>query len=196
MTKANRAQRRKQKKKRVQPQMSFEQQLANISLKNMKPYIDEQVRGAAVAIAGRVAQQVGPLMERIVVLEDILIENVDGLTKDILAEKIALKQDSREGFEQVSEVAEGDRVRMEIQVKTGEDDYDGTDRTLIDNIGLGAVLGPEIEKEVVGMTRGETKEIAFGEEKESTAKITISMISRQPKKEEEAPKEELQDANA
>jgi hypothetical protein len=185
------------KKTKARPQQSYQQTVAELTLARFKPYIQKELQGAAQAIVNQTTQQMQALFERLVCLEELLLEEIDGLTKDDLAMRVALIQDKKYGFEPQEVVEEGDRVRIDIQTKTNEDeDYTGSSKMILDKAGSGQTLGSEIEPEIIGMKSGEVKEIKFGEDKKLTARITVSMVSRLPKKEEpkevaETPKEEV-----
>jgi len=172
------------KKKRQQPQQSFQQMVSDATLAKFKPYIDSQIQGVAAALAQQQRQQMENVFLRLTVLEQVVEEKLD-ISKDELAGRVADVEDQAQGFLPVKTVEEGDRVRMEIRTKAADqDEYQGESRLMVDNVGSGQTLGPEIEKPVVGMATGEVKEIKFGKDQSMTAQVTINRVSRAPKQEE------------
>lgn len=175
--------------RQIHPQKSFDQMVAETTLQKFRPYIDQQLQGVAGALAQQQQQQFENVYLRQTVLEQIVEEKL-GITKEELANRVASVQDESLGLVPVKDVAEGDRVRIEIKTKTkDQEEFQGESRLLVDNVGSGNTLGPELEKPLVGMTTGESKEIAFGKEKAMTALVTINRVSRRPKVEEAASEE-------
>ncbi len=168
--------------RQLHPQQSFQQMVGDTTLSKVKGYIDMQLQGMGQALIQRQAQAQQQTFIRIIALEEILMEKFD-ITKDQLAARVADIQDRSEGFKVVeSGVKVGDRVRLEIKIKTAEQkDFQEPSRFMVDNAGSGDTLGKELEDAAVGMVAGETKEVKFGKDKTLTALLSVNKISRKPK---------------
>lgn len=167
---------------------SFQELLAQATLQKFAPYIQQQINYAAQGILQRQAQASANIFTRLIATEEVLMELVPGLTKERLATQVASVQDRNEGLEESLESVQiGDRVRVEIKTKTADQtEYQGTSRMLIDNIGSGATLGKELEDNIIGMAKGETREVLFGKDNSLSASITLNRVSRLTKEEAEA----------
>lgn len=184
--------------RQLHPQQSFKQMVTDATLQKFQAYIDQQVQGVAGALAQQQTKQFENIYLRQAVLEQIIEEQL-GITKDELANRVAETQDKHEGLEPVTgAVEEGDRVRLEVKTKTeDQDEFQGASRLLVDNVGSGNTLGPELEKPIVGMLAGETKEIKFGKDKSMLASVLVNKVSRRPEPEEaESETEAANDSNA
>lgn len=170
---------------------SFEQMVADATSTRLKEYIQDQIRGLAQGLMARQQQGFANSALRTVAIEELLMDKL-GVTKDDLANKVAVVQDRSEGFDPVDGAVElGDRTRLEIRTKTSEQtEYAGTSRLLVDNTGSGNTLGKELEAAVLGMKVGETREVLFGKDNSLQASITVQKVSRQPKPEPTETKEE------
>lgn len=189
--------------RQVHQTRSFEQIVADATLARLGGYIDGQINEAAQAILIRNQQAMSNLLTRLVATEEILCDKL-GLTKEDLATQVAKVQDRFEGFVEAQDaVTQGDRVRLEIKTRTADQEtFQGSSRLDVLEIGSGKTLGPDLEKAVVGMTTGETKEVKFGKDDSMIASITVNRVSRQPKEEtktestETAPQETANAADA
>jgi hypothetical protein len=180
--------------KQVHPQLSFQQLLADATLAKFSGYINEQIQALAEKLTEYQAtlqkQSTQDLMTRIVSLEEIVMQNIPTVTKEVLASQVATVEDRSEGLNQVSdgEVELNDRVRVEIKTKTTDQtDFQGSSRLRIDGVGSGSTLGKELEGSILGMKVGETKEVKFGKDGNLIASILLSRTSRAPKTESAVP---------
>ncbi len=182
---------------RQQQQQTYQQMIAGQTLKKFKPYIDEQLQGAARAIAMQQSQLLDSAFTRIRILEELLIDKFEDVTKTTLANRVAELEDQKNGLIVADEVVVGDRVRLEIRAKEVDGEYKDSTKLLVDNAGTGQTLGAALEDALVGMKTDEVKEITYGEGDKMTAELTINRISRAPvvEKVEEAVSEE-ESANA
>ncbi len=173
------------KVKQLHPQQSFQQMTADAALARVRGYIDAQMQGVGQALIQRQAQAQQSVFMRIIALEELLMEKFEGLTKDDLANRVADIQDKSEGFDLVEGAVEtGDRVRLEIQVKTEDQkEYQEASKFIVDNVGSNEVLGKELESAIIGMTAGETKEVLFGKDHSMGAILNVNKVSRKPKPE-------------
>lgn len=168
--------------RQLHPTRSFEQLVAEATQVKLGAFIEGQIAELGQNLLARQQQSLTSVMQRIIAIEEILLETVAGLTKDKLADRVATIQDRSEGFATVEDglVAIGDRVRLEIKTKTADQaEFQGSSRFQLDNTGSGATLGAELETAVVGMKVGETKEISFGENKSLVASLNVHKVSRQ-----------------
>lgn len=181
--------------RQLHPTRSFEQLVGEATQAKLSSYIDAEIQGLGQALLQRQQQGLAAMKQRIIAIEEILLETVPGLTKESLANRIADIQDRSEGFEPAeggadAVVAEGDRVRLEIQTKTADqNEYQGTSRLQVDGAGSGNTLGKELETALLGMKAGEVKEVKFGKDESLNALMSVHKVSRKPapKTETEAP---------
>ncbi len=195
-------------KKHGQQQQSFQDYMLGQTMKRFQSYIDQQVQATGQMIAQQQKETMNMFFTRLVILEELLIEKHDDVTKERLASLVAEHQDKAEGFEEVEEVESGDRVRLELKYKKKDDEkaeWSNTSRMLVENAGSNATLGEDLEQPLLGMKAGESKEVEFGNEKNiQVAVLTINRVSRKPKpepkpksvepeKKEEEPKDDAAD---
>lgn len=169
--------------KRAQQQQSFQQVVADQTLKKFKPYIDQQLQGAARAIAMQQSQLLDTAFTRIRILEELLISKFDDITKITLANRVAELEDVKSGFEQVDILEKGDRVRLAVRAKEIDGEYKDSTKLLVENAGTGTTLGQALEDALIGMKTNEVKELTYGKDEKMTAELTIDRISRVKKKE-------------
>lgn len=165
-------------KKRAQPQKSFAELVADQTQAKIDSAVNNAVARLANGLVNIQRQHIEGLFTRIVVLEELLVEKLEGVDQDLLADRVANLEDKQAGLEAVEEVAEGDRVRATLRTKLiGAKEFNGESRQMIDNVGLGNTLGPDIEKAMLGMKVNETKLVKL-EEAKSEVEILINRISR------------------
>jgi hypothetical protein len=167
--------------RQVHQTRSFEQLVADATLNKLSGYINQEMQEMGRALVQRQAQSLQNVMTRLIALEEILMEKIEGLTKDVIVDRVAMVQDRSEGFAAANDsaVEVGDRVRLEIKTKTADQtEYQGTSRLLVDNAGSGKTLGQELENALLGMKVGEVREVIFGKEGSLTASLTINKVSR------------------
>ena len=173
----------KRKNKQSQPhaQQSFQELVASATLSKFGGYIDARIQEVGNALAQRQLQSLGRLVIRLTALEEILVETKElNVTKESLAERISAIEDRAEGLDEVpGEVKLGDRVRITVKTRTAEQtEYQGSSRLQVDNIGSGATLGKELETAVLGLTKGEEREVSFGKDGAMKASIRLDRLSR------------------
>lgn len=164
---------------------SYQNLIAQQTLNKFQPYINSMVKQEVYAIAQQQKQLVENLYVRIRVLEELLAEKYEDVTKESLAYSIAEIEDRQDGYEAADVVQENDRVRVEIATKTqDQEEFQGSSKLMIDRVGSGQTLGKELEGAMLGMKNDEVKEIKFGKDESMTAQITLNRVSRSTKKEE------------
>lgn len=191
--------RKSPKSGRAQQQQSFQQTITDQTLKKFKPYIDQQLQGAARAIAMQQSQLLDSAFTRIRILEELLIEKHEDVSKIFLANRVAELEDQKNGLVVADEVVIGDRVRLEIRAKELDGEYKESTKLLVDNAGTGQTLGAALEDALVGMKTDEIKEITYGAGQKMTAELTINRVSRAPvavKAEETVSAEECTNADS
>lgn len=124
---------------------------------------------------------------RVVAIEKVLMEKC-GIKEEDLVEKFAQVEDESQGLEQVDEVKKGDFVRLEVATKAKDQkEFQGSSRLVVQAVSEeGTTLGKELEPELLGMKRGEEKEVEFGEDKKMVAKLVINRVSRPKEVKKEA----------
>lgn len=169
-------------KKKQHLQQSMGQMVSNAAMAKLGPhiqnYVDNRVRALGMQLATQQASTLETLFSRIVVLESIIMEKYS-LTEDDLSNKVADLEDSKQGLTKVDQVEKGDTARLEISTKSkDQEDFQGSSRLKLSNVGSGENLGQELEDALIGMKTGETKLIEFGEDKLMQAKVRMDRISR------------------
>lgn len=182
-------------KKHGQQQQSFKDFMLDQTLNKFRGYIDSQIQVVGQILQRQNQSTFEMLYMRALILEEILCEKFEDVTKESLSMLVAEKQDERDGFESADVVELGDRVRVEFKFKPDKEDaeWSKSSRQQLDNVGSGMTMGEELEKEVIGMKTGEKKEFQFGNEKnKQVGYFYVNKISRKPKPpaKEEAKKEE------
>lgn len=169
---------------RKQQTQSFDQYMLSMTLNKFKGYIDAEINSVGQQLANQQKNLLENLYIRNRALEEIAMEKFDDVTKESLANRIAVIEDEVVGLEKVDEVKEGDRVRMEISTKAkDQEEYQGTSKMMVDQTGTGRTLGKELEGALLGMKTGEEKELDFGKDKTMVAKLKIDRVSRDLKAE-------------
>lgn len=210
----NRKERRaaeKMQKKGMHPNQSFSQLVGEANREALKPFIQEQVINAARIIQANLARQqlesLAGVQTRIVALEKIVKEKL-GYTDDQLAELILVVEDEATGHTENTEGArQGDLVRVRIAGRPVSSDpskdqgFGPETKLSIHHLGNEPTqTNPDLEKGMLGMKKGETKEIEVdfpqkdeqGNEKEPIKylfKVTVDRASTPPAK-AEAPTQE------
>lgn len=182
------------KKNQLRPTMSFEQVVAQASLNRLKPYVSQMVSQESQNIRGAMGQTLRTMFSRLVVMERILMEKF-GYSQDDLASLVSNVEDEHEGLVEVSdEVKLNDVVRFEIKTKAVDAvEYQGSSKLRTTKTGTGENLGKEIESNILGMKKGETKEFQINPKKPVDVCVTINKVSRRIEKEQ--PKPEKTDEN-
>ncbi len=172
-------------KKRNQPHQtaSFQQLVAQTSLNRMKPYIEQLVSNESENIKNSINQTLRTMFSRIVVMERVLMEKF-GYSQEDLANLVSSVEDEHEGLTEVTdEVKLNDVVRFEIKTKTVDaEEYQGSSRMRTTKTGTGESLGKEIEGQILGMKKGETKDFQINPKKDVTVRVTINKVSRRLEK--------------
>lgn len=181
------------KKKRqpsnAKPTQSFEQMVSDASIAKLKPFIQQQVVQFGNMLAKNTESIFQALYARLETLEDLCFDKF-GVTQEDFALLVAATEDKHAGLTESGELVEkGDTVRIQISTKAkDQEEFQGTSRLKIDNVGAGTNLGPDIEEALIGKKIDEEFEIEFGAEKEMVAKIKVNRTARLPK-----PKTEKED---
>jgi hypothetical protein len=171
-------------KKKTQPRLqeSLGNLVSKAALTKLLPDIENVVRAHVKNLGGHLAVQQASTLEtlfaRTIVLEKIIMEK-HGLTLEDLTKKVADVEDEKEGLVQVEEVQVGDVARVEIRTRTKEQtEFQGSSRMKISQTGTGQTIGEELEKGLLGMKTGETKEVEFGQDKAMIAQLRLDRVSR------------------
>lgn len=170
------------KKSQQHLQQSMGNLVSRAALAQMGPsienYVQQVVRQLGSQLAVQQASTLETIFARVVVLETIIMEKFDYTSED-LARLVADNEDQKENLVTAESVEVGDVTRLEISTKTkDQEDYQGTSRLKVYNTGSGESIGEELEKALIGMKSGETKEVQFGKDQEMSAKITMERVSR------------------
>lgn len=167
-------------------QQSMGQMVSRAALAQLGPEIEQLVRAYIQQLGNQLAVQQASTLEtlfaRVVVLESIIMEKLGYSTED-LTQKVAAIEDEKENLELVQgEAHVGDVVRLEIKTKTkDQNEFQGSSRLKIYQVGSGQTIGEELESAIVGMNSGETKQVIFGKEGAMVAEIKVDRVSRQIK---------------
>lgn len=173
-------------KKRKQPNQSFSSMVNQQVLSNLKPYIDANVDVKMAQVERRLSGQVISTLQstfaRVLVLEELIMEQNPNITKDLLSERVADKIDSLIGFKPIETSEAGCRLRVTIESKyNSEPNFGSPSKTMIDNLGSGNSLTKEIEDRLIGLKKGEhiiTDIPAEGDQEGGQLKITVDRASK------------------
>lgn len=160
------------------PKQSFEQMVSDASLSKLKPFIQSEVTRVSRLMVQEQMGGIQALFERLTAVEKIITEKL-GISDEEYVNRVTDVQDEFMGVKALDrEAKEGDVVRVEISTKQkSQEQYQGTSRMMISNLGAGTSIGKELELSLVGLKAGEIKVVEFGPEKSLEAKILINRIS-------------------
>lgn len=199
MTQASTARIEKLNKKKPHQNRSFDQLVGDSTIARLKPYIQGLVGQAAQQIVQNIYQAMmserAMMQTRQLAFESLLKQNVPWFNDDVLAMEVAKVEDQSAGVVEVDDVAQvGDKVRLEFQSRhKDQGEWTAPSKLAIHSL---CTLGPQgnvqtgsevFEKTLVGMRKGETRELLVpeaveeGEEPENTRiKATVVLVSRAP----------------
>lgn len=161
------------KKKRVNAVQSYKESLADLSLKNMAPYIQQQVAEASRAVAQQQANLMQSLILRLLVLEELATLKM-GVTKEELASLVASKEDEALGYEEVETAQDGDTVRVTINSTIEGESAPQTSKFVFRDLGKD-MAGGAVGDAIRGKKKGDIAEVSTDNHKMT---IQIDRISR------------------
>ena len=170
----------------VRQTQSFENFVSEAMVARMKGYVDQQVYGAMQPFVSRqiqAAELLSAMGDRLNVIEQIVKEKL-GVTAEDLATRLALAQDEKQGYKPVEGAVEpNDRVRLEVKTKKATaENWTSTNRMMVDATGSGQTLGPQLEKALIGLLAGETREVIVGSDDNAVqVSMLVNKISRRPR---------------
>lgn len=186
--------RNQNKAKKPVQQKSFQQTVAEAVNTKLMDTIDQKINMVGMQLLREQQNSLGDIYSRLMALESLCLEKFK-LTEEEFAMLVAEAEDKAYGLETGDVVETGDLVRLTISTKASDqDEYAGTTKRKIENIGSGSTFGSEIESNILQMKVGETKEFKFGENECMTAKVLIERTSRRPKPELTESSDETADA--
>lgn len=158
---------------------------------DLRAFVDERMQRVAV-LFNKFERTVRDLSLRVDAHERLA---GDLLPEDKVIQAMCDIQDDREGYKRVDEPAQKfDRIRATVVTQLKENQPSPEQQIVINEVGTGKSLPPDIEEKLLGVVAGETRESVLGEEP-NTAKLTIKVtsVSRNlnPPKEEAEAKEEV-----
>lgn len=179
----------------AKPQKNFQQLVAEAATQTVKPFIQQQMQMLGHQLQQEQQSTMRALYVRATTLESIIQEKFE-ISDSQLAELVADTEDKGSGLLKVEgEAEEGDTLRITVSTKAkDQEEFQGTSKLLIDNLGKEPfTIGPELEPHLVGMLKGDVKEVPFGKDESLIAKLEVNRVSRRPVVEKpgiaEAPKE-------
>lgn len=167
-------------KSKAKPTNSFENLVAKNSMRNFMPIIQQEVAGQIQPHIESLREQVQGLYFRMIALEKVLLENVDGISLETIANKVAEVEDQAYGLVSVNRpIQEGDSVRLTLAAKlVDQEDFQAPSKYIIHNIGSGQTVGLELETKILGMEVNQPQIVEIGEgEKKAQVKLQIDRIS-------------------
>ncbi len=160
------------------PTKSFQELVAEAVNQKLMTTIDAKINQVAQGLAREQQSTLEDIYSRLSTLEDLVLEQF-GKTKDEYAMAVANTQDASRGLTEVGQVQENDVVRLEIATRLSTDaEFKGSSRHQAFYMGSGKSFGKEIEAQIIGMTKNETKEFTFNEK--FVAKVKVQRVSRAP----------------
>ena len=187
--------------KRGDAQAAMQQQMTNIQIKALQPFVTQQVQIAAQQMQQKLAQQqlsyMADVNVRIFLLEDIICEKFD-YTRDKLSEMILDHEDEVLGLKKVTRDAQkGDHVRVDIafkgtEIPEGETEtvYGKENRFIVKDLleeGSAHIYNlVALSEGLLGMAVGEESEVELTDQK-VMAKIKIHRLCEKIPVEEGAP---------
>jgi FKBP-type peptidyl-prolyl cis-trans isomerase (trigger factor) len=178
-------------------QNSFEQLVAKANREALKPYIHELFMDLGNDLSQRVFRQLANIQTRIMALEEILISKL-GVSEAEIQLTVANIEDEATGYRKVDRGAEaGDLLRVSIETKAkGTEEFTApVKRQITRLLNQPYSLTETIEKALVGVKAGETKEVTL--EGEFQVRVTIDRVSEstQPKVEAVQPEAQPESQN-
>lgn len=164
-------------KKKQQHQVdSFGGMVSKAAIAQLGPAIDEVIAQRSQKLQDAFDSQ----FIRMVALERLLVtKNI--CTREELLELGFDVQDERSGLVPGERSSIGDTVLLKFETKTAEQtEYQGGTVLRAMNLGFGQTFGNEIEIALIGMAKGESREMQVGQNKEIAARITMNRISTRP----------------
>lgn len=166
----------------VHQQKSFAALAGDLAITKLQPFIQQQVQVLGYRLQNEMNNTQRLLFTRLTTLEK-LVQNLNNISDEEYRNLVADTEDSSEGLELVNSAAEnGDTLRVSVSTKAkDQEEFAGNSMLKIDNLGNEPFsIGPELEPELIGMSAGDVKEVAFGKDKEMTAQLTVNRVSRRP----------------
>lgn len=165
----------------VHPTVAFTRLVGLANQKALEPLIYEQIRNLGQALAQRMNQADTPILLRLKVVEDLLVEKL-GITQDELANKTIELEDKVNGYETVEGPTQtGDYVRSIMRGKENGGDTGEEAQVAFQKLNVPPYdSSKEIEEALIGLKVGDTatvtKTLAGGRVVDFT--FTIVRISR------------------
>lgn len=183
MSKKKKGKRKNNKPKQPKANKSFLDLVSQANQNKLKPFIQQQVMGMYQNVMSNVNTTLEMAFYRIEALEGIVIEKL-GITEEQLTDKVVELQNKADGLVAANDraVKEDDTIRFEVSTKTkNQEEFSEPSRQILTNIGKEPfTYGEELEKPIIGMRVGETKEIMIGKDAALTTRITINHIAFKP----------------
>ncbi len=157
---------------------SFQKTVAEAVNQKLLDFLNSRFQHIAGLLTKRQDESLEDIYARLKTLEEIVCEKLN-VPENEFASRVANIQDQSEGLVETEVVEGGNTVRIDLSTKTKDQkEFQGSTKTRVDNIGSAATFGPEIEGNILGMKKGETKEFEFGQNKEFIAKVVVHKISK------------------
>jgi len=157
--------------------LSFEQLVAKANQERLKPYIHELFMSLGNDLSQRVFRQLANIQTRVMALEEILIGKFN-VTEVEIQQKVAEIEDEATGYKSVTRPAEaGDLLRVSIETKAkGTEEFTApVKRQITKLLNQPFSLTETIEKALVGVSAGETKEVTL--EGDFLVRVTVDRVS-------------------
>lgn len=157
--------------------MSFEQLVGKANRDALKPYIHELFMSLGNDLSQRVFRQLANIQTRVMALEEILIGKFN-VTEVEIQQKVAEIEDEATGYKAVTRPAEaGDLLRVSIETKAkGTEEFTApVKRQITKLLNQPFSLTETIEKALVGVSTGETKEVTL--EGDFLVRVTVDRVS-------------------
>lgn len=160
------------------PKQSFEQMVSEASLSKLKPFIRQEVLTVSKNLVQEQMGNFQVIFERLTALEKLVMEKT-GVSDEEYVERVTDIQDEFAQVKKLSRAAKaGDTLRVEVSTKKkDQEEFQGTSRMMIVNLGAGSSIGKELEASLVGLKSGEEKLIEFGQDNSLVAKIIVNRVS-------------------
>lgn len=177
---------------------SFDQLVADTTLERLKPYIQQQVGMAGQQILNSIYQTLmqerAMMQTRQLAFERLLRANTTWFNDEVLSLAVADVEDESAGLSGVTgPIVEGDKVRLEFSAQPSN----AAEPSQMSKLAVHSVMRKnpngtvqtheDLEKNLVGLSAGETKEFLIaepaeeGKEPENTRiKVTVIKVSRAP----------------
>jgi len=158
---------------------SFAQLVGKANQEALKPFIIEVMQSLGQQLARQQLAATGEVITSIAALKRVLI-NKGIMTEQDFIEARFQEEDAAWGLTESSEAAaKGDFVRITFKAKADKDEnYGPEDRLNVKRLVDDQTLQPEVADGIVGMKKGETKEISFS--------VTNKVLNEETKQLEDA----------